>query len=121
MKNNYVFHYSFRNLPKTGQKYELIFGSGIQVCEISQSDNPLKGLGRGGVEWNRTNFELIFIEFFSPFESIDLQIFESNQTNFEQIPISEKLVSSYSWSRIESNNFRINFHQILRIFFPPFE
>ena len=42
------------------------------------------------VESNRTNFELIFIkffEFFSPFKSTELQIFESNQMNFEQIPI----------------------------------
>ena len=43
---------------------------------------------RGGVESNRTNLELIFIEFlnhFSPFESIESQIFKSNRTNFEQI------------------------------------
>ena len=46
-------------------------------------------LDRGGVELNRTNFELIFIEFFS---SIQLQIFESNRTNFKRIPISENLV-----------------------------
>ena len=45
---------------------------------------------RGGVESNQTNFELIFIEFFEyflPFESIELQIFESDRTNFEQISI----------------------------------
>ena len=47
------------------------------------------------------NFELIVIEFFSPFESIELQIFESNRTNLERIPISENLVPPYSWNRIE--------------------
>ena len=41
-----------------------------------------------GVELNRTNFELIliqFFKFFSSFESIKLYIFESNRTNFELI------------------------------------
>ena len=40
---------------------------------------------RGGVELNRTNFELNFSNYFSPFKSIELQIFESNGTNFERI------------------------------------
>ena len=41
-----------------------------------------------GVELNRTNFKLIFIEFFKyylPFRINESQIFESNQTNFEWI------------------------------------
>ena len=48
-----------------------------------------------GVESNVTNFELIFIEFFEyflPFESIKLQIFESaerisNEFQFDSTPI----------------------------------
>ena len=91
------------------------------------------------MESNWTRFELIFIKFFDLFfnfwinrianfrvESIKVPtnpifgLFESiksNQTNFERIPISENLVPPYSWSRIESNEFRINFHQIFRIVF----
>ena len=38
-------------------------------------------------------------------------------TNFERIQHLKNLTPPYSWSRIESNEFRINFHRIFRIFF----
>ena len=37
---------------------------------------------------------------------------ESNCTNFEQIQHMKNLTPPYSLSRIESNEFRINFHRI---------
>ena len=43
---------------------------------------------------------------------------ESNRTNFEQIQHLKNLTPPYSWSRIESNAFGINFHRIFQIFLP---
>ena len=37
--------------------------------------------------------------------------------NFEPIQHLKNLIPPYSWSRIKSNEFRINFHPIFRIFF----
>ena len=37
--------------------------------------------------------------------------------NFERIQHLKNLTPPYSWSRIKSNEFRINFHQIFGIFF----
>ena len=65
------------------------------------------------VESNQTNFELTFIEFFElffTFESIESQIFESNLTNFERIQRLKNFAPPYSWSRIKSNEFRIDYH-----------
>ena len=75
---------------------------------------------RGGVESNRTNFELIFIEFFELFFTFRINRiinFRIESNEFRTNPASEKFDSIYSWSRIESNEFRINFHRIFRIFF----
>ena len=67
------------------------------------------------VESNRTNLELIFIEFFKlffNFESLESYIFELNRTNFQRIQHLKNLTPPYSWSRIELKEFRINFHRI---------
>ena len=63
------------------------------------------------VESNRTNFILIFIEF------IESNQFRMNLPNFERIQLLKNLTPPYSWRRIESNEFGINFHRIFRIIF----
>ena len=72
------------------------------------------------VESIRTNFELIFVEFFELFFTVRI----NRIMNFRIERISNEssiwkiwLHPAYSWSRIESNEFRIGFHWIFRIFF----
>ena len=72
---------------------------------------------RGGVESNE-----FWIDFFRIFRIIFH--FRINRiTNFRierisnEFSIGKNLTSPYSWSRIKSNEFRINFHRIFLIFF----
>ena len=69
---------------------------------VSKGSGPLCTLYVVGVELNRTNFKLIFIEFFKyylPFRINESQIFESNQTNFEwiQIDSTSNISANQTW------------------------
>ena len=58
------------------------------------------------VESNRTNFELIFIEFFELFFTNHKF---SNPTNFERIQHLKNLTPPYSWNRTNRTNFELIF------------
>ena len=77
---------------------------------------PLRG-GVNRIEWISNWFLLNFLNYFSPFESIQSWIFESNRTNFEPIQHLKNLTPPYNWSRIKSIEFLINFHRIFHILF----
>ena len=72
---------------------------------------------RGGVESNRTNFVLIFIEFFELFFTFRI----NRIINFRIERISNESSIWKIWLHpivgVESNEFRINFHRIFRTFF----
>ena len=84
--------------------------------ELNEPDTSLIYI-RGGVESNefRIDFYRIFRIIFHLSNQSNHKF--SNRMNFEQIQHLKNLTPSYSWSRIESNEFRINFHQLFRIFF----
>ena len=82
------------------------------IHSLLSSDCPPSA--RGGVKSKQTNFKLNFIKFleyfFSPFELIELYIFESNK--FQTNPVSENLTPAYSWSRIKFKLIFIKFFKV---------
>ena len=71
---------------------------------------------RGGVEF-RIYFYRIFRIFFHLSNQSNHKFSNSNRTNFERIQHLKNLIPPYSWSRIESNEFRMDFYWIFRIIF----
>ena len=72
---------------------------------------------RGGVESNefQIDFNRIFRIIFHLSDQSNHKF--PNRTNFERIQHLKNLTPPNSWSQIEWNEFRINFHRIFRIFF----